>query len=143
MIVFLDFDGVLHPGTAKESLFCHRDIFENWLSENKSVSVVISSSWREALSLTELREVFREEFQSRIISKCLNSSKNTSIEYARYEEILQWIYYNDYQGQWVAIDDAANEFPPNFPKLILTDSNVGLTTELLDQVTAKLWRIQV
>lgn len=47
MIIFLDFDGVLHgyDGTAKD-LFRHAPRFSAVLRDHANIEVVISSDWR-------------------------------------------------------------------------------------------------
>ena len=43
-ILFLDFDGVLHPGNR--GTFERAPMLEMWLLKHPEVDVVISSSWR-------------------------------------------------------------------------------------------------
>ena len=57
MLPFLDFDGVLHPDRSSVDLyFCRLTLLEPWLRKRPQIEVVISSSWREAHPLDELRE---------------------------------------------------------------------------------------
>lgn len=66
MIVFLDFDGVLHPaGCQVDKLFCRIELLEAWRRRQPTVSVVISSSWRARHPLDEMRSYFAEDLQNR------------------------------------------------------------------------------
>lgn len=67
MLLFLDFDGVLHPRAAGENLFVHIPRIERVLSDFPAVQVVISSSWREVTPLHELQAIFSEGMRLRII----------------------------------------------------------------------------
>lgn len=63
MLLFLDFDGVLHPQydgepTPVSELFCHLPRFESILQDFPSVEIVISSTWRNQFTLEELRSRF-------------------------------------------------------------------------------------
>ena len=63
MILFLDFDGVLHPeysdrAVPDEIAFCHLPRFEAVLRDFPNVEIVISSTWRYHLPLDALRERF-------------------------------------------------------------------------------------
>ena len=55
MILFLDFDGVVHP--AHGELFTEVDRVARWLDGWPAVDVVVSSSWREVHPQSELVEM--------------------------------------------------------------------------------------
>jgi hypothetical protein len=54
-VVFLDFDGVLHPDPPSNELplFCRAMLLEEWLVQHPDVCVVISSTWRLKRSLDQ------------------------------------------------------------------------------------------
>lgn len=59
MILFLDFDGVLHPeydgqATPADVVFCHLPRFEAVMRDHPEVEIVISSMWREQFPLDAL-----------------------------------------------------------------------------------------
>ena len=89
MLLFLDFDGVLHPAIGGRIDFCHRQLLEDWLILNQEVSIVIPSSWRQMMSMEELKGFFKPVLRDRVVSKCLNSSKNGRLEFPRHEEIME------------------------------------------------------
>ena len=59
MIVFLDFDGVMHPAyAANKDYFSHRDVFEAVINAFTEVRIVISSAWRKDIPLHILKGFF-------------------------------------------------------------------------------------
>lgn len=56
MLLFLDFDGVLHPADGSQEAFCRLPLLESWMQHWPAVQVVISSSWRRLHSMSELVE---------------------------------------------------------------------------------------
>ena len=111
MIIFLDFDGVLHSTLAydHEGFFYVPDL-EKVLRDFPLVQIVISSSWRYHESLEQLKEHFSPDIAERIIG-VTPSLQPTWQEHARFKEIMAWITDNDYKGDWLAIDDQYSEFP--------------------------------
>lgn len=54
MILFLDFDGVMHPDLCPRSEWFERlPMFERWLRGHDQIEVVISSSWRNVVPWRE------------------------------------------------------------------------------------------
>ena len=69
MLIFLDFDGVLRRKDAplyrlESDLMTH---FERALRALPGARVVITSSWREAFGLPEMRRLFSPDIAQRII----------------------------------------------------------------------------
>ena len=73
ILLFLDFDGVLHPQyegqqqVPDEVAFCHLPRFEELLRDFPEVDVVISSAWRKQITLDELKNYFSEDIRTRIV----------------------------------------------------------------------------
>ena len=88
MILFLDFDGVLHPEQLGEDEFCRAPILWEVLRECVHVKVVISSSWREIYTLDELVEFVTrgggEDLANRIIGATPHPEKGQTL-FARYK----------------------------------------------------------
>lgn len=111
MIIFLDFDGVLHSTLAHDHEgFFYVPQLEAVLRDFPSVQIVISSSWRYHENLEQLKEHFSADIAERIIS-VTPRLEPTWQEFARFKEISAWIEQNDYKGAWLAIDDQYGEFP--------------------------------
>lgn len=139
MILFLDFDGVLHPvGKHRDYDFSRLPLLETWLRENAHVDVVISSSWRDTLSIEQLREFFSSDLQSRIISKCPSVLSDPEPEFWRHAEIMAWIDVTGYAGQWLALDDTSYEFPNELLQLVLCDRDVGIDDSVISELTRKM-----
>ena len=111
MILFLDFDGVLHHIRARYNEgFQHVPALETVLRDFPLVKIVISSSWRYHENLEQLREHFSPDIAERIIG-VTPTIEPTWQEHARFKEISAWIEMNAYTGEWLAIDDQYGEFP--------------------------------
>lgn len=132
MILFLDFDGVLHPEPCydEKSLFCCLPRIESVLRDFPEVLVVISSTWREKRSLSELKSFFSADISNRIIGTTPSWKDCPDlfevIGYQRQTEVEAWLRESDEPWQsWIAIDDKAFLFKPFLPNLVKTDSSVG------------------
>src|SRR5665811_2061019 len=66
MILFLDFDGVMHP-VNQTNIFCREEHLARVLRDFPGVEVVISSSWRETHTLKNMQTFFLTDLRSRII----------------------------------------------------------------------------
>ena len=69
-ILFLDFDGVLHPEHCHESKhFCCLPVLEDALRQAPEWQVVISSTWRLQKSLDQLRSRFSADIAERVVGE--------------------------------------------------------------------------
>lgn len=132
MILFLDFDGVLHPDPCydQEKKFCFLSRLEKVLLEFPQVKIVISSTWRENRTLEVLRGFFIPELQQRIVGVTPNWRDHEElfdvIGYQRQTEIEAWIRSSGEPWlNWIAIDDKGFLFRPFLPNLVQTRSNTG------------------
>lgn len=134
-VLFLDFDGVLHPGAS--GTFINLPALECILREHPNVDVIISSSWRESASKDYLRSLFSMDIAERVVG--ITPSLLGPAQ--REREILSFVTEN-HICNWVAIDDEESLFTPGCPFLLLTDRHDGLTVEKqtdLRRIFAK-WR---
>ena len=139
MILFLDFDGVLHPAPNNNSTdFSALPLFEAWLRSHEDVRVVISSSWREIMSLDVLKAIFATDLQHRIIDKCPIVEFIGIEEFWRHKEIMEWIRINGYQGSWLALDDMDTAFPYGLPQLVACQTKIGIDQDVLTELTNKV-----
>lgn len=132
MIIFLDFDGVLHPEPCydQDDLFCYLPRLENVLIEFPQVNVVVSSTWRDTRSLDTLRGFFSVEIRDRIIGTTPKWREHIELfdvlGYQRQTEIEAWLRGSGEPWlPWVAIDDKPYLFRPFLPNLIKTESSTG------------------
>ena len=139
-IIFLDFDGVMHPAGTESPKFSQRSLLEDFLRDQDFLDVllVITSTWREAYSLEGLRKFFSADIQHRVLS-CTATLDEYETEYERAEEIEHWLDAHEPCESWVALDDDEQGFPPRFrTNLVLTDSTAGLTENALSELRDKL-----
>lgn len=134
MLLFLGFDGVMHPAAGDRILFEHRDAFEALLREHAHVNVVISSSWREVFDTDCLREeYFSPDIQPRIVDV------TPMIPGAmRWQEVQAYLDETRYAGPYIVIDDDASEFPEAWEPLLLCAPHTGLDCGKLRELAARL-----
>lgn len=133
MILFLDFDGVLHPegeghlpndGTD----FCFLPRLEALLRDFPLVAIVISSTWRQRLTLDQLRAFFSPDIAARIIGVTPAPRRDAAgyVHARREGEICAWLAANGGVEQpWVALDDAEWQFDRHVNRLVACGSFTG------------------
>ena len=139
-ILFLDFDGVLHPnncGTADH--FCLLERFEGVMREFPKVRIVIASAWRQVHSLDEIRRMFSQDIAERIIGATPELEETDEDEYVRFKEIREYARNHSLtDAQWIALDDSGFEFPPRCTNLVLCDSRYGLDPDAAESLRSQL-----
>lgn len=136
-ILFLDFDGVLHPNLCEPSAWFSRMSFLEEALVNADVRVVISSSWRFHHSYAALARRFPVNLRLLLDGTTGEAFVGT---HARFREITAWLaqYGAGSAGtHWRALDDAAFEFPKECPALIHCDGATGMTAE--DVLVVQQW----
>ena len=120
-LLYLDFDGVLHPTTGKD-LFCRMHLLEEALID-KECQIIISSSWRFHHPFEYLQSLFPESLRGQVAGV-------TGVAFVgrwpRHSEILIDVSKRSGQGRWRALDDSWIEFPKDCPELIRCNPNSGL-----------------
>jgi hypothetical protein len=142
LILFLDFDGVLHPEyetmlTPADLVFCHLPRLESVLRDFPGVQIVISSMWRYQFTLDELRARFSQDIADRIIGKTPQSEYfDTSYVRARRDkEILNWLMVTERTDEpWVALDDCAWNFQHHLDHLVVCNAFTGLNDKSEDKL---------
>jgi hypothetical protein len=130
-VLFLDFDGVLHPkgaGGAAEH-FSRRPLLEELLLDAACADwrVVITSTWREAYSLARLRQFFCAPLHARIIDRT-PVLEDLDVEHLRYREIRAWLNKQPQVKRWCALDDDREGFPDSQAgRVVFTDPDHGLS----------------
>lgn len=128
-VIFLDFDGVLHPHVRHEPDFCCLPLLWQILRAIPEARIVFSTSWREDYRLEEITEFITygggEDLADRIIGRT-PSLESESMYGRRDLEILSWLDTNQHTGRWLALDDMPEIFNGN-PNLYVVDGSTGLT----------------
>ena len=138
-ILFLDFDGVLHPDPcSKQAFFCQLPLIEGVLRAHNGVELVISSSWRYDDSLDKLRSYFSPDIWGLIVGITPSVARTNDegwippdlLQHHREWECRKWIRHNrPLDTPWLAIDDVPEWFVPNCPNLLATQSTSGFQPE--------------
>jgi hypothetical protein len=117
MILFLDFDGVLHPLFTRPELppeesrpFCYLPRFAAVLRDYPSVEIVISSTWRLKRDLEQLREPFPHDLRPRVIDTTPHLFDDERFG-ARQREALHWLALHRPGSPWIALDDLCTCWP--------------------------------
>ena len=137
MILFLDIDGVLHPDPPQpDQRLRSLPRLVEILRDHPQVEVVISSLWREHLSLDQLRDLFPADLRERIIDVTPISERIDGWLPARREgEILDWLEASGRDDEpWLAIDDQAWQFTQRRDRLVECFFCDGIT----DRIEAEL-----
>lgn len=135
-ILFLDFDGVLHPFPAPidpACLFCFLPGFEDTLRDLPHLEIVISSSWREGHQLDELRKLFSPDVGERIIGVTpqIDVHRLEDLRAVRQREIVLFLAKQPQEVAWIALDDDPDLFEPGCPNLIECIHGFGAAEENL------------
>lgn len=121
----MDIDGVLRRTTSNPSQF-DKDCLDNFESALRTChisKVVISSTWRHAMSLKELKSRFTPDVATRIIGVTPQCLEEKTFE--RYAEIMKFLEEKNIRAMpWVAIDDDPSYFPTGSP-VLFTDPKKG------------------
>lgn len=145
MILFLDFDGVLHPfpmGPTDSHLSATSPLWMV-LDSFPDASVVITSTWRERYSFAELLDLLishgGERFSSRFIGVTpIMESATDYVPGIRQREIESWLVANDVaQVPYIILDDIEEYFDSTCKNLYLVDGVTGLTVHDVEAIA--LW----
>jgi len=120
-ILFLDFDGVLHPSEVykyhgrgivleagpEHQLFEHAELLATLLEPFPEVRIILSTSWCSTLGrFDEVKCHLPESLQQRVIGATWHSRKEQYRWHSltRYQQIYEYIIRHQI-GKWLAIDD--------------------------------------
>lgn len=157
MILFLDFDGVLHPDSVfvtrkgpklqgEGQLFMWMPILEAELSPFPDVELVLSTSWVRHMGFTRAKKRLSVELQSRVVGATWHSSMANAWadqvwwdQTSRYGQIMRYVGRAGV-AQWLALDDDVDGWAAsNRHRLIRSDGCKGLSDEVTAQdLRAKL-----
>ena len=147
-VMFLDFDGVLHPEFCHESRhFVCMNHLVNACGEREALDIVISSTWRHAIDLPGLKARFPEALARRIIGvtpayAALRDLPHKVMPFEREAECLGWMRANrPGHTTWIAVDDRPWLYRPFCPELFLVTGKTGLDAEAGGRLLKRLERL--
>ena len=141
-VLFLDFDGVLHPVGVPEGPKCFSEMgtFVRLLELLPEVEVVLSTSWRQSHGLEACFEFFPESIRSRIVDANPYRVEDRDkpdhlLSFVREAECYYWMERNRSLGTpWLALDDDAFRFSEDCKNLFLTNPRTGLVEADFDGI---------
>ena len=156
MILFLDFDGVLHPEkvNSQEPLLCRLPLVEEVFREFPQVEIVISSTWRlrwqdPEIAVQEMRKHFSTDIALRVAGvtpSCLDLDWWTAPDglflYPRHWECETWLRAHRPPGTpWLALDDRAYGFRPFCKNLMIVNCDTGFVAADGKKLRERLHRL--
>jgi len=147
MILFLDFDGVLHedPCFDESRLFARAPGLAQALEPFPEVAIVLSTSWRTHWTLAEMSRPLPEALRQRVVDATPQISPSdvpaALRPYRRQAECSCWLRQHAREkSPWVALDDRPSLFAPYCEQLIVCDSNVGFVDATARRLHSALLR---
>jgi hypothetical protein len=149
MIIYLDFDGVLHPDAvyrptnkplelrAPGELFMHANVLIDALDPYPQAKIILSTSWVRMLGYERTLKKMPPELAARVTGATWHKSMKDGNQdffhsvYSRYEQVLTHVNRHNVQ-RWIAIDDlhsgseVDNWKAEHWDHLVLTKQEVGL-----------------
>lgn len=127
-LVFLDFDGVVHPLIGAETFLPRCVDNVNEIVAALDAHIVLSTAWR-GPDWSRYNSLFR----GRVIG-CTPVIHDLSLQHLRYQEIRTFLGEQGWKAvPWLALDDVPEMFPPGAP-LYAVDGEIGLTLNDRDRV---------
>jgi hypothetical protein len=142
IVLFLDFDGVLHPvgGTLPQQRMEKLPLLEALLREPglQAVGIVISSTWRLIHTPAQLRSMFAPDLRRRVLG-CTPQLERHLTSQRRHEDIAAWLRLHPEVNEWVALDDDFHGFPASaHGRTVFTNGDTGLTVRDIDVLRTRL-----
>ena len=158
-ILFLDYDGVLHPDAvylgrqgptlrAEGELFMWAPILVQLLDDFPMVSLVLSTSWVRHLGHKRTVRYLPRELQDRVIGATWHSSMGKNCddesqwdEKTRYNQICRYAARSQLQ-RWIAIDDVQGWAESSLRHLVACNPERGLgSSQTQDELHSRLWNM--
>lgn len=129
MILFLDFDGVLHSSdNALDPLFCRNEFLWQVLRAKPEIEIVFSTSWREIHSLDELVRFATLGGGEDLAHRFIGHTPKIKVPRDRRDmEIQSWLKTHRPDAHWIAVDDMPELFNGSHPNLHVVGGGTGLT----------------
>ncbi len=163
MILFLDFDGVLHPDAVyrergrpvlrdQGELFMWSGLLIDALASRPELRIVLSTSWAREFGFSRARRYLPQALRSRVIGATWHSAMLHDADYrpgnwweqaTRHEQINRWASRAAVHD-WIAIDDQPEGWPDaERGRLIQTNSATGLSDPAVLDRLSGLLRVDV
>ena len=158
MIIFLDYDGVLHPDEAYHSrrgvilrcdghnLFEHAQLLTDLLNPYPDVKIVLSTSWVWVFGFDEARARLPKQLQAKVKGATWHSQmedRHMWMHYSRHSQIDSYVKRH-FPTNWIALDNDDTDWPEGKRHhLVHTDDWSGIgdaaaQNELIAKIEEKL-----
>jgi hypothetical protein len=137
-VIFLDIDGVLRRRNAPfyRLEVPLREAFEALVRGLPEAQVVITSSWREGVTLGEIRRHFSPDVGARIVGTTPIAGVHEG--HYRHREVLAYLKRHGLQEEvWVALEDDPEHYPASAP-VVMVDPDVGFDSDRAREVRERL-----
>jgi hypothetical protein len=130
VILFLDFDGVMHPffpradrSDDENRYLSYLPRLEAVLRDHSEVRIVVASDWRLRHSFDELRAFFSPDISARVIGTTEPvRPEHRSEPGQRQRQVEAYLRVNNLVGlPWVALDDDVENYLPGASVVICDD----------------------
>jgi hypothetical protein len=132
-LLFLDIDGVLHPGTSGSLI--HLPRFKSVALSYSDLGIVISSTWRESWQPDQLLALFSLELHTQVVGITPVLADKT-----RYDESCAYCVQAG-AVKWLAIDGRGDQFSVGCRNLFLTSVDTGLDATAAAALRARLFAL--
>lgn len=125
MLLFLDFDGVMRRTTSRPMVFDADCLacFERALEALPAYDVAVTSSWRDILSLAEIRSRFSPAVAARIVG--VVPTVHGDDAFPRHREVLEFLRRAGRESErWIGVDDDRRAYPGTC-RVVWTDPERG------------------
>lgn len=146
-IVFVDFDGVLHPESPcyAHRLFERADALGEVLRDHQAWAV-LSTSWRLNHDMRQLQRQMGTQLGERVVgvNPQIDDLDRRALPdklqgFPRHMECVAYLRAQDaHLDHWVALDDRPYWFYPFCPQLLVCNPKTGLTDENLKDLSERL-----
>ena len=128
-VIFLDFDGVLHPGISGS--FCYKPAFEALMRQYPDVDIILVTSWR----LNSEKDYLLQRFSPDIAGRIAGGTPDYRGRAPRFNEILAVVNHYGIE-KWLVLDDDRREYPEPCPELISLDYYEALSGDGMQRVVS-------
>lgn len=145
VVLFLDYDGVLHPDVAFRTksgielkapgrLMMHAEVLHAVLQPFPAVRICLSTSWVRTLGYRKARAALPQGLQDRTVSATWHSAMRARAReeydlHTRYQQICAAVTRSGIT-RWIAVDDDPDSsWPVGDARLVRCDPNLGLGSE--------------
>lgn len=140
MILFVDFDGVLHPNSDDSDHFSCAPLLWELLRRHRDVRVVLSTGWRFERPLDELRRLACQNGGEDVAERVIDATpllRHDADEQSRERDCLAWLAANKRDGEpWLALDDMPGLFSRGASNLYQVNPKRGLMPYDVERISA-------